>query len=138
MQLQWAHARQLQRVQLPPRVNEDPSPQSAAHPIGCSRDSPAHFEAQSGARTIDARGDGVQRGGEPTRAVGAAAMCAQPRTWLLVISYKRFLKMAAFVTAPTTITILALHGCLLCRCVPAAWGPELLRRASREWPHIPL
>ena len=59
-------------------------------------------------------------------------------TWLLVISYKRFLKMAAFVTAPTTITILALHGCLLCRCVPAAWGPELLRRASREWPHIPL
>ena len=63
---------------------------------------------------------------EPTRAVGAAAirdLC------LLVISYKRFVKIARFVSAPTTITILAAW---LPAVLVRAWGPELLRRASRE------
>jgi len=51
VQRQCAQARQLQRVQFPPCVNEDPSPQSVAQPIGWSRASPSHLEAQSGART---------------------------------------------------------------------------------------
>lgn len=47
MQAQCGHARQPHRVQLPPGVKDEASPQSEAQPTGCSRASPCHPEAHS-------------------------------------------------------------------------------------------
>ena len=47
MHWQCSHARHAHRVQLPPGVKYEPSPQSDAQPGGLKRDSPAHCEAQS-------------------------------------------------------------------------------------------